>query len=152
MRVHKIFRQQSIHAPAKEVWDFFSDPGNLSLLTPPYMKMQVTSGQLPTEIYPGQIITYRLSPLLGLPVNWVTEITHVIPGKLFVDEQRKGPYKIWHHEHHFEQVGDKCIMTDIVHYALAYGLLGKIAHSLFVKRQLGNIFDYRLRQVKNIFK
>jgi ligand-binding SRPBCC domain-containing protein len=151
MQVHKIERKQIIPAPVSTVWDFFSDPGNLAILTPPYMKMKVTSGALPEQIYAGQIITYRLFPFPGIPVNWMTEITQVVPGKLFVDEQRKGPYKIWHHEHHFEMINGQCHMTDIVHYVVPLPLLGALAHSLFIKRQLDNIFDYRQRKVAGIF-
>ena len=103
-------------------------------------------------MYPGQVITYTLKPVLGIPVSWMTEITHIVPNKLFVDEQRSGPYSIWHHEHHFEEQEGKVLMTDIVHYKLPFSILGSLAHFLFVKKRLHNIFEYRQKQIERIFK
>src|ERR1044072_8072318 len=88
------------------------------------------------QIYPGQIITYKVSPVLGIPLFWMTEITHVVPGKLFVDEQRRGPYRLWHHQHHFEAVTGGVLMTDIIHYELPLGWLGELVRILVVRRQL----------------
>ncbi len=152
MKVQKLYRKQLINATLSEVWDFFSHADNLARLTPAYMQMKVTSGDLPAEVYPGQIITYTLKPLLRISVSWMTEITHIIPGRLFVDEQRSGPYRIWHHEHHFEEQDGKVLMTDIVHYQLPFSFLGSFAHFLFIKRQLDGIFEYRQRQIETIFK
>ncbi len=116
------------------------------------MNFKITSGDLPEEIYKGQIITYKVSPVLGIPLNWKTEITEVQKNKLFIDEQKKGPYKLWHHEHHFEQQKDGVLMTDEVHYALPLGPLGTLAHTLFVKKQLEEIFEFRRKKVEEIFK
>jgi len=115
------------------------------------MKFRITSGDLPAQTYPGQIITYKVSPVLGIPLFWMTEITHVKQHELFVDEQRVGPYKIWHHEHHFLQQLNGVLMTDIVHYALPFFFLGRLAHSLFIKKQLQDIFDYRYQVVHKVF-
>jgi len=125
-----------------EAWDFFSSPCNLAKITPEHMGFKITSGT-PAKMYPGQIITYKVSPFPGVKTNWVTEITHVSDGSFFVDEQRFGPYQMWHHEHHFEVQGEGVLMTDRVSFKLPLGFLGRIAHSLFVKNQLKQIFEYR---------
>lgn len=152
MSIHQLKKTQFINRSLEEVWKFFSDPRNLATITPPYMKFTVTSGDLPDVTYPGQIITYTVSPVLRVPLFWMTEITHVIPGKLFVDEQRRGPYRLWHHQHHFEQQGDGVLMTDIIHYQLPMGILGDLANIMFVKSQLEDIFDFRREKVEQIFK
>lgn len=134
----------------KEAWDFFSSPSNLSNITPEHMGFIITSGTT-GEMYPGQIITYKVSPFTGYTTNWVTEITHVSDGLFFVDEQRFGPYKMWHHEHHFEIQGDGVLMTDRVSYKLPFGILGRMAHALFVRKQLKHIFEYRGKCLDNMF-
>lgn len=151
MSVHKLVKQQQIAAPLPEVWRFFSDARNLQHLTPPYMRMRITSGDLPDEIYPGMIITYKVSPVAGIPLFWMTEITHAEKEKFFVDEQRQGPYSLWHHQHHFQENEKGVLMTDIVHYRLPLGLLGDMAHALFVRRQLNEIFEFRVRSVDALF-
>ncbi|HMX41742.1 MAG TPA: SRPBCC family protein, partial [Saprospiraceae bacterium] len=103
------------------------------------------------KMYAGQIITYTIKPLLGIPLFWMTEITHVQPGQFFVDEQRVGPYSIWHHEHHFRAVADGVEMTDLVHYRVPLGCLGDLANWLFVRRQLEQIFDYRYQKLEATF-
>jgi len=126
-----------------EAWDFFSSPGNLSKITPDHMGFIITSGT-PEKMYPGQIITYKVAPFPGLKTNWVTEITHVTDQSFFVDEQRFGPYRMWHHEHHFEVQRNGVLMTDRVSYKLPFGIFGRIAHALFVRRQLKQIFEFRI--------
>lgn len=151
MPVHQLIHEQLLPADIHTVWKFFSGAGNLQAITPEYMNFRVTSGELAEDIYPGMIITYKLSPVLGVPLFWMTEITHVVPGRLFVDEQRRGPYRLWHHQHHFEERADGVWMKDIVHYQLPLGFLGEIAHRLFVKKQLAAIFAYRKEQVGRLF-
>jgi ligand-binding SRPBCC domain-containing protein len=151
MTIYRLIRKQYIPATVSEVWDFFSNPGNLAEITPEYMKFIVTSPPHTGDIYPGQIITYKVSPLLGIPLSWMTEITHVVPGKLFVDEQRQGPYSLWHHQHLFEPDGNGTLMTDIVHYKLPLGPLGALAKALFVGKQLEDIFDYRKKVIEEKF-
>jgi ligand-binding SRPBCC domain-containing protein len=152
MPVYKIIREQHVNASLEEVWAFFTHAKNLLRITPPDMSFKVTSENLPDEIYPGMIITYRLKPLLGIPVSWATEITHVVPMKYFVDEQRHGPYRMWHHEHHFSEAADGgVLMRDVVHYQLPLGILGRLAHWLLVNKQLTNIFDYRKHQIEALF-
>ena len=114
------------------------------------MGFRITSGE-PKKMYPGQIISYQVGILPGLKSNWVTEITHIGKFKYFVDEQRFGPYKMWHHEHHFEQTSIGTRMIDIVSYKLPFGFIGRIAHTLFVKKQLNAIFSYRYEKLNALF-
>ncbi|RYD55077.1 MAG: hypothetical protein EOP56_17045 [Sphingobacteriales bacterium] len=151
MAVHKLVRKQLINRPIEEVWAFFSNPGNLATLTPDYMNFRVTSETDIEHIYAGQIITYKVSPLLGIPLFWMTEITQVRELQFFIDEQRRGPYRLWHHQHHFSRQDGKTLMTDIVHYQLPLYILGNIAHAVFVKKQLHDIFDYRHRTIESLF-
>lgn len=136
-----------------EAWDFFSAPQNLAKITPPEMNFIVTgsnNGQ-DGKMYAGMIITYKVSPLWGIKMNWMTEITHVEDHKYFVDEQRFGPYALWHHQHHFKETGDGILMTDILDYAIPYSFVGRIANSVLVKKQINKIFDYRAQAVEKIF-
>ena len=152
MAVHSLIRIQRLPIPLDRAWDFFSSPLNLKEITPPHMGFHVTSDPAFLEkMYAGQIITYTVKPLLGIPLFWMTEITHVEPGQFFVDEQRVGPYKIWHHQHHFKPVPGGVEMTDLVHYKILPGWLGNAANLLFVRRQLDDIFDYREKKLEEMF-
>lgn len=151
MGVHRLVREQHIPAPPDAVWKYFSRADNLQAITPEYMNFRVTSGALPDEIYPGMIITYKVSPVLNIPLFWMTEITHVVPGRLFVDEQRRGPFSLWHHEHHFEEVDGGTRMRDIIHYEVPLGPLGEIARALFVGKQVEGIFTHRFGVIDKIF-
>jgi ligand-binding SRPBCC domain-containing protein len=151
MAIHKLVRTQLINSTIDELWNFFSNPANLSVITPSYMNFRITSPDEGRGLYAGQIITYKVSPLLGIPMSWMTEITHVVHHSYFVDEQKRGPYRLWHHKHFFEQLDDGVLMTDMVHYQLPMFGLGDIAHFIFIKRQLDNIFDYRYQKIENIF-
>ncbi len=119
-------------------------------MTPEKMKIRVLSEQ-PDTIYEGLLISYKISPVLGIPLNWTTEIKTVKDSVFFVDEQLKGPYKIWRHEHHFEAVDGGVLMTDSVSYRLPFGFLGEFAHWLFVRKQLETVFDYRFKKVEELF-
>lgn len=146
-----VFKKKIIlKADIEKVWDFFSSPDNLKKITPPHMGFQIVTGG-GGKMYPGQMISYKVKPIAGIPLTWVTEITHVEPHKYFVDEQRFGPYSMWHHEHHFKVVDEGVEMTDIVSYVLPLGILGRIAHSLFVARQLNAIFEYRSKVIDQFF-
>ena len=151
MAIYNLTRTQNIRSDIETVWEFFSNPDNLATITPEYMNFRVTSRPHTGPVYPGQIITYKVSPLLGIPLSWMTEITHVQPMKSFVDEQRHGPYKLWHHQHIFEEIPGGVQMTDIVHYTLPLSLLGDIAHSIFIRQQVNSIFDYRKNAIEKIF-
>ena len=131
-------------------WDFFSDPRNLGRMTPPSLAIEITS-EPPPRMVPGMIITYTIRPLLGIPVRWVTEITHVREPNLFVDEQRFGPYRFWHHQHHFREVEGGTAVEDLVHYALPFGPAGRMFGGGFVRRQLEGIFSFRRKFLENTF-
>ncbi|HOZ51360.1 MAG TPA: SRPBCC family protein [Chitinophagaceae bacterium] len=151
MAVYEIKFEQKIPTTLAKAWDFISSPMNLKEITPAYMNFQVTSSTFKEKMYPGMMITYKVSPVLGLRLDWCTEITHVEYLTYFVDEQREGPYTIWHHQHHLVEVDGGVLMTDIIHYKVPFGILGKIANSLFVKKQLQGIFDFRFKKVEEIF-
>ncbi len=102
-------------------------------------------------MYKGLIITYRIKPLMNIPLNWVTEITQIEERSYFVDEQRKGPYKIWHHEHHFKTVEGGVLMTDILYYDIGKWILGWIAGKLFVHKKVRNIFEYRQKMLESFW-
>jgi ligand-binding SRPBCC domain-containing protein len=148
MKLHVLEREQRLPIPVAQAWDFFCDARNLARITPPEMGFEVTS-RLPERMYAGMIITYRIRPLLGVPVRWVTEITHVDEGRLFVDEQRFGPYRFWHHQHLFREVPGGVGVGDIVHYALPPG--AGPARALLVQPRLNAIFDYRRRFLEELF-
>lgn len=141
---------QLIPTDLATAWDFFTSPRNLVVITPPGMGFTIQSG-LPEKVYPGLIIKYRVKPMMGIPVTWVTEITHVQEPHFFVDEQRKGPYRMWHHEHHFKAVPGGVEMTDIIHYIVPMGVLGKGANSLFVRKKVEAIFAYRRQKLLELF-
>lgn len=133
----------------QEAWDFFSSPANLQHITPANLGFNIISTHHGQTMYPGQIIEYTVRPVLNIPLYWMTEITHVEPLKFFVDEQRYGPYSLWHHQHHFKEVPGGVEMTDIVHYKMPFWFLGDIANALFVKRQLKAIFDFRFASIES---
>lgn len=148
--LHSLKSTQHFPIGRKAVWDFMSNPANLATITPEYMAFEVLTDESP-KMYQGQIIEYKVSPLKGLRLHWVTEITHVREGVYFVDEQRFGPYSFWHHQHLLEDAPDGgTIMKDIVHYKIPLGPFGKIANKLFVKRQLSEIFNYRHAKLEKI--
>jgi ligand-binding SRPBCC domain-containing protein len=150
-KVYSLKKVQLLSADIDKVWDFFSSPANLQQITPGNMGFTVISKNHEEELYPGQLIEYTIKPLLGIPLYWMTEITHVENKKYFVDEQRFGPYSLWHHQHHFKKVDDGVEMTDLVHYKIPFWFLGDIANSLLVKQQLNGIFDYRFKKIQEIF-
>lgn len=148
--MHQLKRIQKLPIDIKTAWDFFSSPKNLSVITPPEMGFVVTSA-LPEKMYPGMMITYTVKPMLGIPVTWVTEITHVREQQFFVDEQRVGPYSIWHHQHFFKPIDGGIEMTDIVDYKLPFGLIGDIVQPFLVKPRLEHIFNYRNEKLEELF-
>lgn len=151
MKVYTMIRKQFLPITIEQAWNFFSIPENLVQITPEYMRFRILHVSEGQDLYAGQIIRYRLFALPLVPVSWTTEITHVKKPEYFVDEQRSGPYGLWHHQHHFKAVAGGVEMTDEVTYALPLGLLGRMANWLFVQRQLNVIFDYRFKVLKRIF-
>jgi ligand-binding SRPBCC domain-containing protein len=150
MSLHRFTDTQRFPISVEEAWDFFSDPRNLAVITPPEMAFEVSS-DLPARMHPGMIVAYRVRPLAGVPVNWVTEITHCVEGVLFVDEQRFGPYRFWHHQHHFKAVPGGVEMRDIVHYDVGFGPLGDLVDLAVVKARVRQIFEFRGRVLEQRF-
>ena len=148
--IYTLTVSQRLPISLSEAWGFFSSPKNLEKITPSHMGFKITSGE-PGKMYTGQIISYIVSPLPGIKTNWVTEITHVEENKFFIDEQRFGPYSMWHHEHRFEEEEGEILMTDKVSYKIPFGFLGHIAQSLFVKKQLKGIFEHRVKVLEEKF-
>ncbi len=140
--------KQFLPVTLSEAWNFFSNPANLGRITPPAMNFIIRS-EVPAKIYPGLIILYRVSPVFGIPVKWVTEITYAEEPFFFIDEQRSGPYAIWHHEHRFEEVAGGVMMTDKLFYKVPFGIFGVVADWLFVHRKVLSIFTYRTKVLTN---
>ena len=150
-KVYSLQTVQNLPISLEAAWDFFSSPANLAKITPKHMGFNIISKFHGEKMYPGQIIEYTVSPLLGIPMYWMTEITHVQDGKYFVDEQRFGPYSLWHHQHHFKAIPGGVCIEDIVHYKIPLGFLGDIANTIMVKNQLQGIFDFRFTAVESMF-
>jgi len=143
---------QKINATIDEIWDFISSPANLKEITPSYMGFDIVTENLPEKMYPGMIIGYKVKPVAGIKTTWVTEITNVVDKKYFVDEQRIGPYAMWHHQHFIEPLANGgVLMTDIVTYQPPFGILGAIANSILIKKKLNEIFEFRTQAVEKKF-
>ena len=151
MGFYQFKTEQVFAASLDELWDFISSPKNLKKITPDHMGFDIITPDLPDKMYPGMIIAYKVSPITGIKMTWVTEITHVREKQYFVDEQRVGPYALWHHEHKIKPVEGGVLMTDIVSYKPPMGILGSLANIVFIKRQLRQIFEYREKALYNIF-
>jgi ligand-binding SRPBCC domain-containing protein len=143
-------RSQILPTTLDEAWRFFSDPGNLVKITPPAMDFHITSAPQ-AAAYAGQIITYTVRPLLGINIAWTTEITHVSKPDFFVDEQRFGPYRFWHHQHFFREVDGGIEVRDLVHYLFAHDHLAWLVNRMIVAPRLRKIFDYRSTALQGIF-
>tara|TARA_B100000242_G_C43029366_1_gene479443 strand:+ start:864 stop:1328 length:465 start_codon:yes stop_codon:yes gene_type:complete len=150
MKIFKIHTKQKLPITIEEGWGFLSNPKNLSCITPNYMKFKITDCDF-KPVYQGQIIQYTVRPLLNIPLKWVTEITHVVRDKYFVDEQRFGPYSLWHHKHFLREVDGGIEMEDIIHYKIPLGFIGEFLNYLFIKNQLNEIFEYRKNKLIEIF-
>jgi len=151
MAAHSIKTVQKIPVSLDKAWDFFSNPANLQAITPENMGFTVISKHHGDTMYAGQIIEYKVRPVLNIPIYWMTEITQVKDKEYFIDEQRYGPYSLWHHQHHFKAIDGGVEMTDIVHYKNPLWFFGKLANNLFVQKKLESIFDYRFKKVEKIF-
>ena len=151
MGFYQFQREQIINATIDEVWDFISSPKNLKKITPEHMGFDIRTPNLPDKRYEGMIISYTVKPMLGISTNWVTEITHVKDKHYFVDEQRVGPYTLWHHQHIITPLENGVLMKDIVSYKPPMGLLGNMANALFIRKMLNQIFAHRTKVLEKIF-
>jgi ligand-binding SRPBCC domain-containing protein len=142
MKIFKLKYSQKLPISLNEAWDFLSSPNNLELITPKSMDFNITDWDR-KKAYPGQIIRYTVKPILGIKINWVTEITHVRAKEYFVDEQRFGPYTFWHHKHFIKEIEGGVIMEDVIHYKPPFGLIGVLLNFLFINSKLNSIFKHR---------
>ncbi len=150
MKIYTKKSLQNLPISLNEAWDFLSDPKNLKLITPEYMGFIIESGA-DRPMFPGQIIQYIVTPVLGIKTKWVTEITHVQDKRYFVDEQRFGPYSLWHHKHFLKEIPGGVEMEDIIDYKVPMGFIGQLVHPLIVKPKLDEIFEYRRKKLIELF-
>lgn len=150
MKIYRLKKSISLPITIEECWEFFSSPKNLKIITPNYMGFDIIDLE-DTRMYAGQIIKYNVSPILGLNMKWVTEISHVEINKFFVDEQRFGPYKFWHHKHKFEVIDGGIKVIDILDYALPLGFIGKILEPFLIRPKIEEIFSFREKKLVEIF-
>lgn len=150
-KIYQLKREQQLYCDIQTAWDFFSSPHNLSRITPKEMGFVVLSNLPEAEIYKGMTIDYTVSPVLGIPLRWQTEITAVNYQKSFTDFQKKGPYKLWRHHHEFIPNQKGVMMIDTVDYELPFGIIGKMAHGLMVKKKLNAIFKFRHQVLEQLF-
>jgi len=152
LKTYRLEFTQKLPVDLAAAWDFFSSPMNLAEITPTDMTFDVTSPNMEgTKIYPGLIITYKVAPIAGIKLNWVTEITHVKDQAYFIDEQRFGPFAFWHHQHHFEKIEGGVLMHDILHYGIGWGPIGAIADAIMVNKKINEIFKFRYQKVADLF-
>ena len=143
-------RKQLLSVSLEETWQFFSSPLNLPSITPPWLNLAAV-GEVPERMFPGMITLYRVKPFFGVPVTWISEITHIDAPHYFVDEQRFGPYRFWHHQHHFEAVKGGVEMTDKVTYSMRFGPIGTLMHAFLIRKRLEEIFEFRRRALEQLF-
>jgi len=151
MSFTQIHREQLVKTDINTLWEFMSSPKNLETITPESMMFKITSKNKEEKMYPGMIITYIVSPLLKIKLTWMTEITQVKEKSFFIDEQRLGPYTMWHHQHIFKQTEEGVLMKDIITYIPPFGIIGKIANFLFIKNKVNQIFNYRNKKIDSLF-
>ena len=147
----QIRAEQFLPIGLNEAWNFFSNPNNLSIITPPEMDFKVLSDINDKEIFNGMKIDYIVRPIFGIPMHWQTEIYDVKDKCSFTDRQLKGPYKVWEHTHTFTEMNGGVMMHDVVNYQLPFWFIGNIAHTLIVKNKIENIFVYRKQVLEKIF-
>jgi len=150
MKIYTLHKKQNLPITTSEAWEFLSSPANLKTITPDYMSFDILSG-VDRPMYPGQIIQYIVTPVLGIKTKWVTEITHVSDKDYFVDEQRFGPYALWHHKHFIKKIDGGVEMEDIIDYKIPFGWLGQLVHPILVKPKLEEIFSYRKTKLEELF-
>ncbi len=150
MKIYRLHEIQNLPISMEQAWKFLSDPKNLKTITPDYMRFEILGGD-EKMMYPGQIIKYIVTPIMGIPTQWITEITHVKEEEYFVDEQRFGPYALWHHKHFIRPIKNGIEMEDIIDYKIPFGILGQMAHPIIVKPKLKEIFEYRKKKLSELF-
>ncbi len=150
MKIYTLRTKQKLPITLTQAWEFLSDPKNLKTITPDYMGFNILSGA-DRPMFEGQLIQYLVTPIAGIKTKWVTEITHLRDKEYFVDEQRFGPYCLWHHKHFLKEIQGGVEMEDVVDYKLPLGFLGQIVHPLLVAPKLKEIFSYRRKKLIELF-
>ena len=150
MKIYTLHKKQNLPISIDRAWEFLSDPKNLKTITPDYMGFDILSGA-DRPMFAGQIIQYIVTPILGLKTKWVTEITHVVDKAYFVDEQRFGPYALWHHKHFLKDIDGGVEMEDLIDYKVPFGILGQLLHPILVRPKLEEIFNYRTKKLEELF-
>lgn len=150
MQIYTLRRKQVLPITLEEAWPFFSTPRNLEQITPAFLRFSILS-EIPDEIHDGLIISYRIAAVAGVPMTWVTEIKHVRRLAQFIDEQRIGPFRFWHHLHRFRAVEGGVEMEDVVHYVMPWGWFGRLVHAVFIRARLQAIFDFRQEYLDRYF-
>ena len=148
--VYRLTSKQCLPITIDQAWSFLSNPKNLKTITPKYMSFDIISGD-ERPMFAGQIIQYIVTPIFGIKTNWVTEIAHVVDKQHFVDEQRFGPYALWHHKHFIKAVEGGVEMEDIIDYKVPFGFLGRLVHPFLVKPKLTEIFEFRQKKLIELF-
>jgi len=148
--VYRLSSKQQLPITINEAWEFLSNPNNLKAITPKYMSFDIISGA-DKPMYAGQIIQYIVTPIFGINTTWVTEITHMVENEYFVDEQRFGPYALWHHKHFIKPIDGGVEMEDIIDYKIPFGFVGRLVHPFVVKPKLKEIFKYRQAKLIEVF-
>lgn len=150
MKIYTLHQKQNLPISLDTAWNFLSDPRNLKTLTPEYMGFHILSGA-DRPMFAGQIIQYIVTPVLGIKTKWVTEITHSVKNEYFVDEQRFGPYALWHHKHFIKEIEGGVEMEDVIDYKMPFGFLGQLVHPMIVKPKLDEIFSFRREKLNELF-
>jgi len=150
MKIYTLHKKQKLPISVDTAWEFLSDPKNLKVITPDYMSFNILSGA-DRPMYAGQIIQYIVTPVLGIKTKWVTEITHIVDKHYFVDEQRFGPYALWHHKHFIKEIEGGVEMEDIIDYKVPFGFIGRLVQPFLVQPKLNAIFEYRKEKLENLF-
>jgi ligand-binding SRPBCC domain-containing protein len=151
MKMYILNSIQQLPISKEEAWTFFSDPSQLENITPDHMSMKPMQ-ELPKYMYEGMVILYRIEPFFKINMKWVTEITHIQEGEYFIDEQRFGPFRFWHHRHRLIENKDGVELQDTVQYVMPFSILGRVAHRFFVRKRIENIFSYRKKQLEAHFR
>lgn len=150
MKIYTLHKTQKLPISVDEAWEFLSHPKNLKIITPAKMSFDIISGA-DRPIYAGQILQYKVTPIMGIRTKWVSEIKSIVPKKYFVDEQLYGPYSLWHHKHFIREIEGGVEMEDIIDYKIPLGILGQMIHPLLVKPRLEEIFNYRQKKLVELF-
>ncbi len=151
MSVHVFKTTQLIPTSLEQAWEFFSSPKNLAFITPAQLKFRIISTLTSEKVFTGQLIAYNVSPLWNIRVKWISEIKEVRAPVYFIDEQRKGPYKMWRHQHFLTEVVGGIEMADEIHYKIGYEPFGDLINNAIVRKRIERIFRYRRKKIEQIF-